>query len=109
MKLTANSQQKRQRFNTESAEAGAQRATEKAANPGGSPQKQKAPTKRLGRRRPTGLGPCSNKKSVLGRAGTHFSTSFTLPHSCLSCQERHECGKVNDVEKCVPALPRTLF
>ena len=52
----------------------------KEANPGGSPQKQKGPTKRLGRRRPTGLGPCSNKKSVLGRAGTRFSTSLTLPH-----------------------------
>jgi len=84
--LTVDSQQERQGFNTESTEAGAQRATEKAANPGGVVQKTKNPNQTVGAQKTRRAGALLKQKSALGRAGTHFSTGLILQYYYVSCQ-----------------------
>jgi hypothetical protein len=50
------------------------------------PLKTKSPDWSRSARKPAGLLPCSNKKSVLGEAGTHFRTALIVPGSYCTCQ-----------------------
>src|SRR6266571_2634510 len=64
----------------------------KEANPGGSPKKQKAPTKRLGRRRRTGLGLRQSRDALFyvtyrSTLMPPLSNKILINRKCFECRE----------------------